>query len=240
MKPFEKEKNALPAFPRTKHLPYKPNATSNDLIATEAEAATVFSSLVNIEEKIDGASVGICLHPKHNLIIRNRDHVLRKNYYKKTAAKEQFRSIWGWFYGNKTKFEHINEHGPYSVYGEWCLAQHGIYYDNLPDWFIAYDIYDYEVKKFLAPPVARKLLENAGFSLPPILSPSALNYEHLESLTNLTSAWTKYNSHLVEGVYLKTYNDQYVIDRFKMVGQSYVRGALWNSDRITKNSTERR
>lgn len=242
---FDEQKKILPSFPRTKHLPYNPNASSNDLIATAEEAQTVFNSLVNIEEKIDGASVGICLHPELGLIIRNKDHVLRKGYHKETAAKEQFRSIWGWFYDNQNKFELINESGPYAVYGEWCVAQHGIYYGHLPDWFIGYDVYDYEVKRFLAPPIARQLLEEAGFSLPYLYMQgkfSMHDYQDLEYMANLPGKWsisTETTTNQNEGIYLKTYDDRYVVDRFKMVRNTFVRGALWNSEKIKKNKVTR-
>lgn len=137
---FEKEKRVLPAFPRTPHLPYKPNAGDGDIVATSAELLAIEDLLWTVEEKIDGASVGMALWEDEPLI-RNRDHILRKGYVKETAAKKQFASIWGWFYNHKKAFEHINKLGPYSVYGEWCVAQHGIAYTKLPDWFIAYDLY---------------------------------------------------------------------------------------------------
>lgn len=243
---FEKEKRILPPFPRTKHLPYKPNASINDLIATEEEVKPIFGreGLINIEEKIDGASIGICLHPELGLIIRNKDHILRKGYYKETAAKEQFKSIWNWYYKNEDKFKILNVLGPYAVYGEWCVAQHGIYYNRLPDWFIAYDVFDYEEQKFLAPPQARKLLKNLGFSLPHLWlqGMELMDYRECEFFTNFPSRLienTENNMDFAEGIYLKTYDENYVVDRFKMVRQNFIRGALWNPKKIKKNKLVR-
>ncbi len=250
MKEFEEHKKILPAFPRTKHLPYDPNASSGDLIATLEEAETIFSLPVNIEEKIDGASVGICLHPELGLIIRNRDHVLRKGYYKETGAKEQFRSIWNWYYENEDKFKTLNQLGSYAVYGEWCIAQHGVFYNRLPDWFVAYDLYDYELKKFISPTNARFILEGLKFATPYKYKLDDFKkyskeriIDYLKYLTRIPGAWsnsTETTTNEAEGIYLKTYDEKFVINRFKMVNPTFVRGALWNSEKIKKNVRARK
>ena len=98
MKPFEAEKRLLPDFGRTPHLPWNPNGTPDDVIASETEAKVIFShQRVLVEEKIDGSCVGIH-HTGKEPIIRNRTHILRKGYEKDTTAKLQFRPLWGWYY----------------------------------------------------------------------------------------------------------------------------------------------
>jgi hypothetical protein len=34
------------------------------------------------------------------------------------------------------------------LFGEWLAAEHTVCYDNLPDWFLAFDIYDVASQKF--------------------------------------------------------------------------------------------
>jgi atypical dual specificity phosphatase len=230
---FAAEKSILPAFPKTPHLPHKPNTDKLDSVASTEEATVIFTSNVNIEEKIDGASCGMVLHDGEPLI-RNRDHILRKGYVKNTAAKKQFASVWNWFYDNKAKFEHISNIGPYSVYGEWCIAQHGIAYDNLPDWFVAYDLYDYEKHLWLSPIEARPKLDAAGFATARLILQGSFlgDYANLEDFANMTS--TYYNGP-VEGIYLKVYDKTGLLNRFKMVRESFIRGALWNPKEYTKN-----
>lgn len=231
---FTKEKAILPAFSRTPHLPYQPNATDDDPVAETSEATGVFTDPVNVEEKLDGASVGMTLYEEHPLI-RNRDHILRKGFMKETAAKQQFRPIWNWFYENKHKFEAILEFGPYSVYGEWCLAKHGIDYSDLPDWFIAYDLYNFEKKIWVSPPQARAWLEEAGFTLPKLFHQGVFDggYEELSAWASGPASWS---SELTEGIYLKVYDKNEVVRRFKMVRPGFTRGIYWNPDTITKNS----
>jgi len=223
----------LPAFPRTPHLPHNPNAESDDIIATNVEVRPLFTKLVNIEEKIDGASVGITSF-EGNPVIRNREHVLNKAYSKNTAAKKQFASIWNWFYKNKDKFKRLASMGPYSVYGEWCIAQHGIFYNKLPDWFIAYDIYNYEQDKFISPVLARVWLNDLGFSTAPLIFQGQFidGYDELAAWAKLPSKFSDSDS---EGIYLKIYDDEQVLNRFKMVQPNFERGKFWNPKAYTKN-----
>lgn len=237
MKPFENEKKILPAFPRTAHLPYQANTAPDDCIASAEEAAAIFRDPCNIEEKIDGASVGMALHQGEPLI-RNRDHILRKGYLKDTPAKLQFRPIWGWFYEHRASFEHLARTGDLSVYGDWCLAQHGLAYDQLPDWFIAYDLYDQETGQFLSPVLARRLLEEAGFVVPRLFHQGVLQgqgYEDLERWARSPGDWTR-DSGPIEGVYCKTYDEHFVTGRFKLVRPGFVQGVLWSQERIIRNS----
>ena len=232
-KVFQSEKLILPAFPRTPHLPYKPNTEVSDYVSTAEDCAIIFKSLINIEEKIDGASVGMTLHNGHP-IIRNRDHILRKGYFKATAAKQQFASIWTWFYKNQYKFEKLSEIGPFSVYGEWCIAAHGIKYTKLPDWFIVYDVYDYEKQYFIAPNHARTILYDCEFHLPRLLQRGEFegNEAELESMTKLTS---EFSDDQIEGIYIKVFDKDKITHRFKMVRSDFRRGQFWNPKKITKN-----
>lgn len=231
---FTEEKAVLPSFPKTPHLPHKPNTDKLDKVATEAEAGVVWTHTINIEEKIDCSSCGMTIHDGEPLI-RSRDHILRKGYHKAgSAAKMQFASVWGWWYENKDKFVALAAIGPYSVFGEWCVAQHGIHYTRLPDWFIAYDIYDYAQDYWLAPPLARKTLQKLGFMVPSIYWQGQYggDYSTLESYANADSPWADSK---VEGIYVKVYDDMKITHRFKMVREDFVRGALWNPKEFKKN-----
>lgn len=234
MKPFEKEKHILPEFPRTPHLPVY-SVPQGDVRASHSEARTIFTQYLNIEEKVDGASVGITLDNHGDPIIRNRDHVLRKGYLKDTPAKRQFRPLWEWFYENREKFQTLNHHGRFSVYGDWMWMQHGLEYDSLPDWFIAYDLYDQDEHQFIAPPKARCLLISMGFTVPKLFDESPSTYEDLIPLTQTPGDWTK-NHERVEGLYLKTYDDRFVTGRFKMVRPDFLQGALFDQKSLHRNS----
>jgi hypothetical protein len=238
MKPYAKEKHILPEYPRTLHLPWKPNTERNDVVAQPEEAKIIFEKFCSVEEKVDGANCGMAL-VNGEAIIRNREFILSKGYNlrKRTPAKLQFGSAYTWFYEkqNKKKFETLHEIAPNcSVFGEWVVAQHGIEYDCLPDWFIAYDLYDYELGHLIPPPTARKLLSEAGFYTAPVFKYGRVkDYEELEHFCNTPSRLTTKGN--VEGVYIKVWDDEKVTHRFKMVRESFVRGALWDHKILKKN-----
>jgi atypical dual specificity phosphatase len=223
----------LPEFPRTLHLPHKPNAQHNDLVATEAKI--IFEDrLIYVEEKVDGSSAGIALIDGHP-VVRNRSHILKKGFLKDTPAKKQFTSIWGWFYENREKFERMQELlGGVTVYGEWMWAQHGLYYDRLPAWFIAYDVFVHSSQEFIDSTVARRSLQEAGFYVPPLLHFGKVeSYEQLEELTLQSSPFTTQGPR--EGVYVKISDGRRITHRFKMVRQGFVQGGLWSEVKLKKN-----
>ena len=228
-----KQDKLLPHFPATAHLPWKPNTSQGDVVARDAEAAVVFENPVFIEEKIDGASVGFTIEDGHP-VIRNREHFLKKGFVGKTPAKKQFAPIWNYFYDNSAKFETLTHLGPFSVFGEWMLMQHGIYYNRLPDLFIAYDIWNWQLGKWLAPTTARPILQKCGFHVPAVMFQGDLEeYQQLEQLLDQKSEWSDSK---VEGVYIRVSEDrELTTHRFKMVRSDFVPGALWDKKDIKKN-----
>jgi hypothetical protein len=237
---LNKLKTMLPQYPRTKHIPWKPNAARDDLIATIEECQILFQTdRVEVTEKVDAANCGMALY-EDEAVIRNHNHVLRKGYFKDTPAKQQFANVWNWFYENKKLFETLNDlAGPVAVFGEWMVAQHGLEYDLLPSLFLTYDLYDYESHQFVASATARKYLIDAGFVVVPQLHYGSLSsFEQLELLANQPSPYTTKGNR--EGVYVKVSDDRWITHRFKMVRQDFVQGSLWNENELKKNSLDRR
>lgn len=229
---FTEQKRMLPEFPSTPHLPWK--CVGKGIQVSEQEASILWTSPnVIVEEKIDGASAGMTIDDEDNPIIRNRDFILVKGYEKDTPAKKQFKPIWNWWYSHKTKFMELRLCGPYSVYGEWMYMAHGMQYDQLPSMFITYELYDYEQGFFVDPFQARMILGNCGFVAVKIISIGALNsWEALVQMANDKSFYTSDSKR--EGVYVKVGDGKQITNRFKMVREDFVQGALF-SDTIIKN-----
>lgn len=231
----KKDKIFLPDYPRTLHLPHKPNAQKDDLIASKKEAKIIFQNeLIEVTEKIDGANCAIMVNNGHP-IIRNRNHLLGKGFTGKTPAKMQFSSIFNWFYENQSKFEKMNEIAgdPVAVYGEWLVATHGIKYDKLPSCFLPFEVYNPEKEYFIDPFLTRKMFEEAGFDTIPLLWKGKIeSYEQLEKLCQEKSP---FSSELREGIYLKIGDGHKVVNRFKMVRNDFVQGRYWNDSQLNKN-----
>jgi atypical dual specificity phosphatase len=225
----------LPEYPRTRHLPWKPNAQRGDLIASHKECAVIFDSPhVFVEEKVDAANCGIALLHGHP-IVRNRNHLLYKAFQARTAAKMQFSSIWGWIYNHIECFHKLEEF--VSVYGEWMYAVHGVEYNALPDLFMAYDLYDYDAERYLHPGKSRDLLAAAGFKVVPLLHQGPV--ESWEQLEKLTYGKSPFADGQREGVYIKVSDGQYITHRFKMVRQGFIQGEHWSDRAIKRNKVSK-
>ena len=228
----------LPEYPRTRHLPYKPNAQRVDLIASDKEAQVIFDNENTwVEEKVDGASVGICFFEGHP-VIRNRSNILNKGKsgHLRTPAKLQFAPLWNRVYHNIDNFEKLNELCGFeaSVYGEWLYALHGIRYDQLPGYFMAYDIYDWERNHFMQTGKALKLLSESGFETPPLLHQGKVpSYEYLEKFMKEMSPFSTVDKR--EGLYIKVCDNDKVVSRFKWVRSDFIQGGRWDKRKITKN-----
>lgn len=222
----------LPEYPETQYLPYNINNINSKYIAHYNDYKCIFNSEVFVEEKIDGSNCGICYYDD-NPIIRNRKHILNKGNIKNTPAKKQFSSIWNWFYDNVNKFKRLKEYiSDVSVYGEWMYALHSVVYDRLPDYFIAYDLYEPRVNKYLSPEISRRFLEKSGFDVVPLLYQGSVTPELLDEFCNGNSAFSSNGKR--EGIYLKVSNGKYITHRFKMVRNGFSQRKNWN-EKLVKN-----
>jgi len=238
---YDKEKILLPEFPRTMHLPIDPNATSDDKIASEKDLIELLNlDEVIIQEKIDGANSGFRLENDLPLI-RNRTHILNKNYSaKKTPAQKQFKSAFTWFHENKDKFIELKKLLGWtpSVYGEWLYAKHTIFYDQLPDVFVAYDIYSVEDNEFICPKLSREVLQKAGFSVIPLISSGKITLDDLLNYRNGKSQFSSDQKR--EGIYIKTTDNIHMTSRYKMVAPWFKSHEDWNKTDLIRNRIARK
>lgn len=111
---------------------------------------------VVIEEKVDGANSGISVI-NDQLLLQSRGHYLTGGYREK-----HFDLFKTWAYTKTPEFiELLGER--YILYGEWLFAKHTMYYDNLPHYFMEFDILDLETNLFLSTKKRREMLSNYPF-----------------------------------------------------------------------------
>ena len=227
----------IPRFPVTPHLPGSNMQGGADVWAELADVEALRTHpRVLIEEKIDGANVGIHYDGIGDLTVRNRDHHLKKGYQKKeTPSKLQFRPLWGWVYDHRKAFRHLTEaldgFTPV-VYGEWLYAEHTIAYDHLPDLFIGFDIMDMHDRQFLDPWVARDLLADAGFELPPRLNGDLDGNIH--GIDLWPPPWGAPGSKR-EGVYVKAGDGRHLTHRAKYVRPGFQSREDFTTTELRKN-----
>jgi ATP-dependent RNA circularization protein (DNA/RNA ligase family) len=85
-----------------------------------------------IEEKMDGANVGIIRHSK-GFSLQKRNSLVGPSVH------VQFDRLYNW--AHTDAYERIMSlPSGVLVYGEWLYATHHIYYDRLPEYFLVFDI----------------------------------------------------------------------------------------------------
>jgi ATP-dependent RNA circularization protein (DNA/RNA ligase family) len=236
---YEVEHFLLPGFPRTHHLPIEPNAQRDDLVVSDEELTLLLNATnVTIEEKIDASNCGITVL-NGNPVIRNRTKILNKAYTgSKTPAKMQFSPIWTWYYRNANKFKKLADILGFmpSVYGEWMFAKHTVFYNRLPDLFVVFDVYE-AGKGYIASKIARKSLEEAGFSVVPLIAQDIKLTPDI--LKELRDGDSMFSDEKREGIYIKVSDENYITHRYKMVRPDFKTDDNWNKKAIVKNIIRR-
>jgi len=221
-------------FPRTRHL--EGSRLQIGDIADDKPLAELNGVPLVIEEKLDGANSGISFSADGRLLLQSRGHFLtgggRERHFDlfKTWAATHAHVLWP-VLGAR-----------YVVYGEWMYAKHTVFYDQLPHYFLEFDVLDRERNVFLDTPARRRLLRGLPMMPVPVLQVSPVrSVSDLEALVipsryksanwrealevaaeasrsraNMVAAQTE-NSDLAEGLYLKLEEGGVVVERFKFV-----------------------
>ncbi len=157
--------------------------------------------------------------------------------------------------------------GPrYVLYGEWLFAKHTVYYDQLPHWFMEFDVLDTTTGAFLSTPARRALLAGLPMVPVPVLwQGPARSMDHLWSLIGpslyKSPSWRQAleaqaldqglapqrvrrqtDPHdEAEGLYIKWEDDERVLGRYKLIRPSFLTSVLdaaghWLNRPILPNS----
>ena len=222
-------KYIAPDYPRIPHLSSEISRLGFDDYVEEA----VFPLKGFVQEKVDAANMGISWG--ETAILRNRNHILNKGYSKiRTPAKEQFKSAWNWVHSHEKDIKKVeSEWGcKVTIYGEWMWAQHSLSYDKVPDWFMAYDIWSVEDKKFIAPLTVQKLLKNTSIYYIPT---KEMNFKDLTSVKDEAEQMSSYREGQREGIVIKTVKGDFVDNFYKVVNDFFDRRDDFNDVPLIKN-----
>ena len=130
-------------FPPTPHLLWLgPGTPREDKLLAPPEAIDFLSGEVIVEEKVDGANLGLSLDPSGRLRAQSRG-----NYLAPGRSHAQWNPLWPWLAERRTALEEGLQ-GGLMLFGEWCYARHSIPYDALPDWFLAFDLFEIHSRCF--------------------------------------------------------------------------------------------
>ena len=128
------------------------------------------------------------------------------------------------------------------LFGEWCRARHSISYHNLPDWFLAFDLYDHHTHRFHSTTHLATHLTHTTIALIPTLA--RRRYESAESLLEELSRPSRYtgggrDGGAVEGVVLRVESEDglWLVERCKVVRPEFVQAITthWSKQTMEKN-----
>lgn len=214
-------------FPSTPHLATMPGVDiRGDKVLTESERDEFLTHEVTVEEKVDGANLGLSFDAHGNIRAQNRGAYLR------LPGSGQWKQLGEWLaFHTDTLFEHLSDR--YILFGEWCYARHSIFYDRLPDWFLAFDIYDREAGRFLATARRDRLLAEMHISKVPAIAHGRFTYPEIENLLSLS----KLTDQPAEGIYLRIDHGEWLEQRAKLVRPAFIQAVEqhWSRSDIRPN-----
>lgn len=217
-----------PDYPRIPHVSKEISNMTHDDIEIKSNIEFPFTAWT--QEKVDGANMGISW--TSGPIIRNRNNILKKGYIEtNTPSKLQFRPAWNWLHENNKDILNISKElmSPVTIYGEWMFAKHSIEYDKLPSWFLAYDIYVVEERKFLSPERFIEIMSKTKISFIPS---KKVEFKSIEDIVRYSELDSDYRNGVREGIVIKTSNGDFLDKSFKVVNKYFIRREDFNSELI--------
>jgi len=231
----------LVKFPRTTHLldPGGHAVSRDDLVMNRADACEwLRGAVVNVEEKIDGANLGLSLTESYSPRFQNRGHFVN------SESATQWKGLDRWWKLHGPVLCTILEPGRHVLFGEWLALKHSIHYTALPSPFIAFDVYDVASGCFLSRQALEVFLEPTG--IPIIRTIVRGSFASPDDLLPLLQTKSAYGARLdsatgedgtVEGVYLRVDEGPYLQRRCKFVRPDFVQGITrhWSTMQAIKN-----
>ncbi|MCC6551752.1 MAG: RNA ligase family protein [Polyangiaceae bacterium] len=165
----------------------------------------------SVEEKLDGACLGISVGDDGALRAQNRGG------YLEPGGHPQFRRLWGWLAERHAVLEEALGQG-LILFGEWCYARHTVAYGALPDWFLAFDVYEREAGRFWSRVRRDELAGRAGVATVPLLAAGSFDRVGIERLFGRS----RFGPEPMEGVYLRWDEGDWLVARAKVVRRGWV------------------
>jgi len=217
-------------FPSTPHLAIIGDmSVRDDKIMSEADCDELLQHELIVEEKVDGANLGISFDFDGNIRVQNRGN------YMSLPGLGQWKSLANWLVP-KTDIFFDNLSDRYILFGEWCYAQHSVVYDQLPDWFLGFDIYDKQAGNFLIVSHRNILFKKMLVEQVPFLARGRFTLVEIKSLL----AESKLGIEPAEGICIRYESVDWLIKRAKLVRPSFIQemDQHWSRSGIKKNRLE--
>lgn len=216
-------------FPHTPHLAWLGEGTPrDDKVLSLVEAEAFLAGEIVVEEKLDGANMGISFSPEGDVRVQNRGQYLQ------LPMRGQFEKLHGWLRPRvDLLFDALGE--DLIFFGEWCAARHSIGYERLPDWFVVFDVYDRKKQQFWSTARRNNLAAQLDFPVAPRLLHGQIALKSLIKLVHTQPS--AFRTGPLEGVVVRRESAEWLESRAKLVRPDFVQaiGEHWSHRRIEWN-----
>lgn len=196
-------------FPHTPHLVWLGDAVPrDDKVLSPNEVNSLLTGNVIVEEKLDGANLGLSLAADGQLRAQNRGQYLDEPH------AGQFSRLPAWLAQHHEALRAaLNPN--LILFGEWCAARHSLDYAALPDWFLLFDVYDRSVGNFWSTSRRNALANAADLLTVPQVFLGKTNVSALKQLVANTPS--RYRTGALEGLVVRRESPEWFEARAKLV-----------------------
>lgn len=215
-------------FPRTPHLIWLGSQIPRDDKVLSLEEATEFlKHSVIVEEKVDGANLGISVGDQGELKVQNRGSFLSWD-----SLHPQFKPLPRWIGAHRRVLTDALSSGVI-LFGEWCYAIHSVHYTRLPDWFLAFDVYDRTAGKFWSVERRNALADKVGVARVPEIARGDFDATAIRPLLGTS----RFTDGPAEGVYVRWEQGPFLERRAKLVRAEFTQaiGEHWSRSAMRLN-----
>ncbi|MFZ2276643.1 MAG: RNA ligase family protein [Prosthecobacter sp.] len=219
-------------FPHTPHLKWLGQGSPrDDKVLPPQEVTRFLSGDVIVEEKIDGANIGLSIGDDGKVRVQNRGQYLELPFH------GQFSRLASWLSQHEIGLEAELDKNMI-LFGEWCAVRHSVGYSHLPDWFVAFDVYDRKEERFWSTSRRKALATRLGLASVPILFKGKTTLEKLQQL--LMQGPSAFSQNSMEGLIIRKEDCDWLQNRAKLVRPDFTQAITehWSRRQIDLNQIE--
>ncbi len=219
-------------FPHTPHLAWLGEGSPrDDKVLSPNEVAALLAGDVVVEEKLDGANVGLSLASDGRLRAQNRGQYLAEPH------AGQFARLPAWLAQHGEGLRSVLKPN-LIAFGEWCAARHSLDYAALPDWFLLFDVYDRAAGRFWSSTRCNDLAQAAGLATVPQVLQGKTTITALKQL--VATKPSQYREGPLEGVVIRRESAEWCETRAKLVRPDFTQAidTHWRKRALEWNRTQ--
>jgi atypical dual specificity phosphatase len=203
-------------FRRTPHLIRLGSATPDDEDCSPVQQNLFLQSVIEIHEKVDGANLGFSINEDGKVIAQNRSHHVCSTYH------PQFKLLDKWIAKHTDEIFSILEPEIEILFGEWLYMKHSIHYTKLPDYFMAFDIYNRKTNRYMSRNEMEKRLAGTSIVMVPLIAKK--QFKSIDEIKALVRQPSQFYAGPIEGLYLRICDPTTTLEYAKIVRSDFICG----------------